>query len=71
MTHSEFLDKMVALERAINELSKSLENELFETGDKLEINNWMIAHSALELAKGMTYTKVAIGNIHDQVYGKN
>lgn len=70
MTHSEFLDKMMAIERAINDLSKSLEDELYETGDTLDINNWMIAHSAVELAKGMTYTKVAIGNIHEQVYGK-
>ena len=70
MTHSEFLDKMVALERAINELSKSLEDELFEVGTNLDVNSWMIAHSAVELAKGMTYTKVAISNIHEQVYGK-
>jgi hypothetical protein len=69
MTHAEFLDKMVALERAINDLSKSLENELFDHSD-MDINNWMIAHSAVELAKGMTYTKVAISNIHEQVFGK-
>lgn len=69
MTHTEFLDKMVALERAINDLSKSLENELFDHSD-MDINNWMIAHSAVELAKGMTYTKVAISNIHEQVFGK-
>ena len=70
MTHSDFLDKMVNLERAINDLSKSLEDELFETGDTLDINTWMMAHTDLDLAKGMTYTKVAIGNIHSQVYGK-
>ena len=69
MTHAEFLDKMVALERAINDLSKSLENELFDHSD-MDINNWMIAHSAVELAKGMTYTKVASSNIHEQVFGK-
>ena len=69
MTHAEFLDKMVALERAINDLSKSLKNELFDHSD-MDINNWMIAHSAVELAKGMTYTKVAISNIHEQVFGK-
>ena len=70
MTHNEFLDKMVAIERAINDLSKSLEDELYDVGTNLDTNSWLLAHSAVELAKGMTYTKIAISNIHEQVYEK-
>ena len=68
MTHAEFLNKMVALERAINDLAKSLEDECFEHME-LETNTWLQLHSAAELAKGMTYTKLAISYTRDAILG--
>lgn len=70
MTHAEFLNKMVTLERAINDLAKSLEEECYEHME-LDPKVWLQLHSAAELAKGMTYTKLAISYTRDAILGEN
>ena len=69
MTHIEFLNKMVALERAINDLAKALDDECYEHMD-LDPLKWLQLHTAADLAKGMTQTKLAISYTREAILGK-
>ena len=70
MTHSEYLNLMVNLEIAINELTKALDEELDGRGNGLnDTGKWLAAFEAVNLAKGMTATKCAISTMHHIAYG--
>lgn len=71
MTRTEFLTKMMNLERAINELTNALNDELQERGDELaakDIDLWYSAMNATRLANSMTAIKCAISAAHDIAY---
>lgn len=64
MKKSEFNTLMYNLERSINALTDGLKDAAYDNKER-DTDKWLSGMQAYELAKAMTYTKLAISTMVD------